>query len=193
MALEEQSASRKRKRKHAKALKTLSSHATASAPDYARSHHDLQQTKKTKLGPIDVDEDAASPTPMTEEERLEVDGTKMTVLEGGEAVEELEDLPADTAVSLPAVGSEPKEFKDLNLSEKTQKAIDSMGFTTMMEIQQRAIPPLLAGKDVLGAAKTGSGKTLAFLIPALEMLSALRFKPRNGQFLTSCCLVKNWS
>jgi ATP-dependent RNA helicase DDX18/HAS1 len=39
---------------------------------------------------------------------------------------------------------------------------------------------LLAGKDVLGAAKTGSGKTLAFLIPAIEILSALRFKPRNG-------------
>jgi ATP-dependent RNA helicase DDX18/HAS1 len=33
---------------------------------------------------------------------------------------------------------------------------------------------------VLGAAKTGSGKTLAFLIPAVEMLSSLRFKPRNG-------------
>jgi ATP-dependent RNA helicase DDX18/HAS1 len=50
----------------------------------------------------------------------------------------------------------------------------------MTEIQRRGIPPLMAGKDVLGAAKTGSGKTLAFLIPAVEMLSALRFKPRNG-------------
>lgn len=38
----------------------------------------------------------------------------------------------------------------------------------------------MAGKDVLGAAKTGSGKTLAFLIPAIEILSSLRFKPRNG-------------
>ncbi len=37
-----------------------------------------------------------------------------------------------------------------------------------------------SGKDVLGAAKTGSGKTLAFLIPAVEMLSEMRFKPRNG-------------
>jgi len=37
-----------------------------------------------------------------------------------------------------------------------------------------------SGKDVLGAAKTGSGKTLAFLLPAIEMLSAMRFKPRNG-------------
>ncbi|KAI7583720.1 ATP-dependent RNA helicase, partial [Hortaea werneckii] len=38
----------------------------------------------------------------------------------------------------------------------------------------------LAGRDVLGAAKTGSGKTLAFLLPAIEMLHSLRFKPRNG-------------
>jgi ATP-dependent RNA helicase DDX18/HAS1 len=37
-----------------------------------------------------------------------------------------------------------------------------------------------SGKDVLGAAKTGSGKTLAFLLPAIEMLSSMRFKPRNG-------------
>jgi len=50
----------------------------------------------------------------------------------------------------------------------------------MTEIQRRGIPPILAGRDLLGAAKTGSGKTLAFLIPAVEMLSALRFKPRNG-------------
>jgi ATP-dependent RNA helicase DDX18/HAS1 len=55
-----------------------------------------------------------------------------------------------------------------------------MGFESMTEIQQRAIPPLLAGKDVLGAAKTGSGQTLTFLIPAVEMLSDLRYKPRNG-------------
>ena len=38
----------------------------------------------------------------------------------------------------------------------------------------------VAGRDVLGAAKTGSGKTLAFLLPAIEMLHSLRFKPRNG-------------
>ncbi|KAJ1675106.1 ATP-dependent RNA helicase [Spiromyces aspiralis] len=50
----------------------------------------------------------------------------------------------------------------------------------MTEIQARAIGPLLAGRDVLGAAKTGSGKTLAFLIPAVEMLAKMRFKPRNG-------------
>ncbi|KAL8730523.1 MAG: hypothetical protein Q9181_004622 [Wetmoreana brouardii] len=60
------------------------------------------------------------------------------------------------------------------------QAIEEMGFESMTAIQQMTIPPLMAGRDVLGAAKTGSGKTLAFLIPAVEMLSALRFKPRNG-------------
>lgn len=89
-------------------------------------------------------------------------------------------LPTDSVPSLPGVEATPQKFSELNLSEKTMKAITEMKFETMTEIQQRGIPPLMAGRDVLGAAKTGSGKTLAFLIPAVEMLSALRFKPRNG-------------
>ena len=89
-------------------------------------------------------------------------------------------IPSIPALSLPATGKDPERFSDLNLSTKTMKGIEEMKFDSMTEIQRRGIPPLLAGKDVLGAAKTGSGKTLAFLIPAIEMLSALRFKPRNG-------------
>ena len=90
------------------------------------------------------------------------------------------ELPSTTSLSLPLTGPTPQKFSDLNLSSKTMQAIEEMKFETMTEIQQRGIPPLMAGKDVLGAAKTGSGKTLAFLVPAVEMLSALRFKPRNG-------------
>lgn len=99
------------------------------------------------------------------------------------------ELPSATGLSLPSTGEDPKRFSDLGLSSKTMQAIEDMNFETMTEIQQRGIPPLLAGRDVLGAAKTGSGKTLAFLIPAVEMLSALRFKPRNGMKLnfTTCC------
>ncbi|KAI8632967.1 ATP-dependent RNA helicase HAS1 [Xylariaceae sp. FL1651] len=74
----------------------------------------------------------------------------------------------------------PSLFADLQLSERTMTAIKDMGFTTMTNIQRSAIPPLLAGKDLLGGAKTGSGKTLAFLVPAVETLSSLRFRPRNG-------------
>lgn len=71
-------------------------------------------------------------------------------------------------------------FSKLDLSPPTSRALESMGFDSMTEVQSRCIPPLMAGKDVLGAAQTGSGKTLAFVIPAIEMLSRLKFKPRNG-------------
>jgi hypothetical protein len=71
-------------------------------------------------------------------------------------------------------------FSTLDLSPRTAAAVAAMGFATMTEVQARTIPPLLAGRDVLGAAKTGSGKTLAFLIPAAELLSRARFTPRNG-------------
>lgn len=72
------------------------------------------------------------------------------------------------------------KFEDLKLSNHTLDAIRKMEFTKMTQVQARTIPPLMAGKDVLGAAKTGSGKTLAFLVPAIEMLYSLKFKPRNG-------------
>ena len=75
------------------------------------------------------------------------------------------DIPAASALELPSTNSDPTDFKDLKLSDKTMQAIADMKFEKMTEIQQRGIPPLLAGRDVLGAAKTGSGKTLAFLIP----------------------------
>lgn len=102
------------------------------------------------------------------------------------------DLPSLDSVRLPQTDNEPHKFTELNLSEKTMKGIQDMGFETMTEIQRRAIPPLLAGRDVLGAAKTGSGKTLSFLIPAVEMLSALRFKPRNGMLLVLFFCLPLW-
>lgn len=97
------------------------------------------------------------------------------------------DLPSALGVSLPGQDALPEKFTDINLSDKTLKALDDMKFENMTEIQARGIPPLLAGKDVLGAAKTGSGKTLAFLIPAIEMLHSLKFKPRNGKHTPCLC------
>ncbi|XVE54597.1 hypothetical protein DITRI_Ditri03aG0094500 [Diplodiscus trichospermus] len=73
-----------------------------------------------------------------------------------------------------------ESFESLGLSEPTFKAIKEMGFQYMTQIQARAIPPLMIGKDVLGAARTGSGKTLAFLVPAVELLYNVRFTSRNG-------------
>ncbi|KAJ8507529.1 hypothetical protein ONZ45_g10109 [Pleurotus djamor] len=91
-----------------------------------------------------------------------------------------------TSGSGPAGPSGPSQpparlpFSTLELSTQTTKALEEMGFSTMTPIQAKTIPLLLAGKDVLGAARTGSGKTLAFLIPAVEMLHRLKFKPMNG-------------
>eukprot|EP00238_Polyblepharides_amylifera_P009779 CAMPEP_0196582092 /NCGR_PEP_ID=MMETSP1081-20130531/37440_1 /TAXON_ID=36882 /ORGANISM="Pyramimonas amylifera, Strain CCMP720" /LENGTH=593 /DNA_ID=CAMNT_0041902569 /DNA_START=386 /DNA_END=2167 /DNA_ORIENTATION=+ len=71
-------------------------------------------------------------------------------------------------------------FDSLELSDPTVKAIADIGHTSMTEVQARSIPPLLAGRDLLGAARTGSGKTLAFLIPSVELMYRARFVPRNG-------------
>ena len=79
-----------------------------------------------------------------------------------------------------------ENFDSLQLSEKTRENIKKMGFTFMTTIQQKSIPAALTGRDILGAAKTGSGKTLAFLLPAVEMLFNLSFKPRNG---TGCLII----
>ncbi|THU61253.1 hypothetical protein C4D60_Mb07t21350 [Musa balbisiana] len=81
--------------------------------------------------------------------------------------------------------SEP--FSRIPLSDLTMKAIQEMGFENMTQIQARAIPPLLAGKEVMGAARTGSGKTLAFLIPAVELLHNIHFMPRNGTGVIIIC------
>lgn len=59
-------------------------------------------------------------------------------------------------------------FKDLNLDAGLLSAIESSGYTTATPIQARAIPPLLAGRDVLGQAQTGTGKTAAFALPMLQ-------------------------
>lgn len=73
-----------------------------------------------------------------------------------------------------------KKFVELSLAEPIQNALKEHNFVTMTEIQEKGIPRLLEGKDVLGAAKTGSGKTLAFLVPALELLYKSKFLPCNG-------------
>ncbi|KAF8591984.1 DEAD-domain-containing protein [Ramaria rubella] len=85
-------------------------------------------------------------------------------------------------IPTPSENDDPssRPFSDLELSENTSRALSDMGFSKMTPVQARAIPALLAGKDVLGAARTGSGKTLAFLIPSVELLCRLKFKPRNG-------------
>jgi ATP-dependent RNA helicase RhlE len=62
-------------------------------------------------------------------------------------------------------------FADLQLSEKSLHVLARAGFELPTPIQARAIPPALAGRDVIGTAATGTGKTAAFLLPILERLT----------------------
>ena len=72
------------------------------------------------------------------------------------------------------------DFTSLSLSTPTSAALRAMGFTKMTEVQARAIPEAMTGKDILGAARTGSGKTLAFLVPAIELMYHAKVSARNG-------------
>jgi ATP-dependent RNA helicase RhlE len=65
---------------------------------------------------------------------------------------------------------EGMKYSDLNLVDKLDANIKRKGFEATTEIQQRAIPMILEGKDVLGISATGSGKTAAFLIPMIQKM-----------------------
>ncbi len=62
------------------------------------------------------------------------------------------------------------EFNSVGLSESLQCAVAAQGYTVMTPIQAKAIPIVLAGRDVMGAAQTGTGKTAAFSLPLLHKM-----------------------
>jgi ATP-dependent RNA helicase RhlE len=62
-------------------------------------------------------------------------------------------------------------FSQLNLSAPILKAIEDEGYTNPTPVQEKAIPPILEGRDMLAGAQTGTGKTAGFTLPILELLS----------------------
>jgi superfamily II DNA/RNA helicase len=62
------------------------------------------------------------------------------------------------------------DFYDLDLNDLVLDALDDMNFTDTTPIQEHAIPPILAGRDIVGVAQTGTGKTAAYLLPVLSKL-----------------------
>ncbi|WP_057831602.1 DEAD/DEAH box helicase [Colwellia sp. TT2012] len=74
--------------------------------------------------------------------------------------------------------TEAVSFDSLGLPKDLLSAITSIGFTSATDIQVQTIPPLLAGKDVLGEAQTGTGKTAAFGLPALAKIDTSIKKPQ---------------
>jgi ATP-dependent RNA helicase RhlE len=70
-------------------------------------------------------------------------------------------------------------FNSLGLSAPLLKAIAAQGYDTPSPIQEKAIPAVLAGHDVMAAAQTGTGKTAGFTLPILELLSKGKRAPAN--------------
>src|SRR5213079_2903488 len=73
------------------------------------------------------------------------------------------DLTSDPATS---------EFSALGLAPALVTTLAALGYEEPTPIQREAIPPLLAGRDLLGQAATGTGKTAAFALPMLERIHA---------------------
>ena len=86
-----------------------------------------------------------------------------------------------TITDNPAAGA----FADLGLRPELLAALAGVGYEEPTPIQREAIPPLIAGRDLLGQAATGTGKTAAFALPLLQRLPA---EPRSKQ-LTALVLV----
>ncbi|WP_300652758.1 DEAD/DEAH box helicase [Hydrogenophaga sp.] len=63
-----------------------------------------------------------------------------------------------------------QSFSELSLSPAIERAVAEMGYETMTPIQAQAIPVVLQGRDVMGAAQTGTGKTAAFTLPLLQRM-----------------------
>ena len=75
------------------------------------------------------------------------------------------------------------DFDELGLSKEILSTINEIGYKEPTEIQKKAIPQILMGRDVLGCAQTGTGKTGSFIIPLVEILSSGKSKSRMPRCL----------
>ncbi|WP_121060796.1 DEAD/DEAH box helicase [Microbacterium telephonicum] len=84
----------------------------------------------------------------------------------------------EASVDAPVEEPAGPTFADLGLEGAVLKALDDVGYETPSAIQAATIPPLLAGRDVVGMAQTGTGKTAAFALPVLAQLDVTQKTPQ---------------
>jgi superfamily II DNA/RNA helicase len=70
------------------------------------------------------------------------------------------------------------KFSDLGLSDGLSRAVADLGYETPTPIQEKSIPIVLMGRDILGSAQTGTGKTASFTLPMIDILASGRAKAR---------------
>ena len=70
------------------------------------------------------------------------------------------------------------KFSDLGLSSKLSRAVTDLGYEAPTPIQEKSIPVVLMGRDILGSAQTGTGKTASFTLPMIDILASGRAKAR---------------
>ena len=70
------------------------------------------------------------------------------------------------------------EYSSLKIRPEIARAIEQMGFTELTEVQEKAIHPMMEGRDVVGKAPTGTGKTCAFGIPIIQEIDPALNKPQ---------------
>ena len=75
------------------------------------------------------------------------------------------------------------KFKDLGLCKEILLSINNIGYKEPTEIQKKAIPNILMGRDILGCAQTGTGKTGSFIMPLIEILNSGKSKSRMPRSL----------
>ena len=70
------------------------------------------------------------------------------------------------------------KFSDLGLSDELSRAVADLGYKSPTPIQEKSIPIVLMGRDILGSAQTGTGKTASFTLPMIDILASGRAKAR---------------
>jgi len=70
------------------------------------------------------------------------------------------------------------KFSDLGLSSELSRAVADLGYESPTPIQEKSIPVVLMGRDILGSAQTGTGKTASFTLPMIDILASGRAKAR---------------
>ena len=144
---------------------TVAESVDAPAPTTSRPTVDAAASKPTTDVAVEAVADEA-----VADEVIIVEDAPLVQPEKSAPISATANQPATDATPAKAVDPNQVLFSDLDISDELLRAVTDMGFVSPSPIQAEAIPPILAGRDVIGQAQTGTGKTAAFGIPALDLI-----------------------